>query len=167
MASLDVGTLQLGGLPPLIGPGGFLIGDGLDAAARLRRRRHCNGGNGGLLWGNGGDGANGGTGGNAGLFFGNGGNGGNGVLPYSTTENVVSEATPGGNGGNGSFFFGNGGNGGNGADAVYEGGVRVSPATAGGDGGNAGNGALFFGNGGNGGDGGWDDQSGFRSSNCH
>ena len=43
----------------------------------------CNGGNAGLLWGNGGAGANGGRGGNAGIIFGiggNGGNAGNGVI---------------------------------------------------------------------------------------
>ena len=148
------------GLPPIIGPGGFLFGDGLDALEiDPNCTANCNGGNGGLLWGNGGDGAFGGTGGNAGLLFGNGGNGGNGTQAVLDDEgNVVSAATPGGNGGRGSFFFGNGGNGGNGADAVYEGGLRVSPATAGSDGGDGGNGALFFGNGGNGGDGGWDDQ---------
>ena len=95
-------------MPPIIGPGGWLIGDGLDADPGCEvGSDDCNGGNGGLLWGNGGDGANGGDGGNAGLLFGNGGNGGNGVAADGELE-----ATPGGNGGNGAFFFGNGGNGG-------------------------------------------------------
>ena len=72
-ASLDVGTLQLEGLPPLIGTGGFLFGNGLDADPGCEAGTdECNGGDAGLLWGNGGDGANGGTGGNAGLLFGNG-----------------------------------------------------------------------------------------------
>ena len=143
--ALDVGTLQTFSL---IGPGGFLFGDGLDAVEGCEGTA-CNGGNGGLFGGNGGNGLNGGTGGNAGFFFGNGGNGGDGVAADGELE-----ATPGGNGGNGSFFFGNGGDGGDGADAVYDEvtGELISPATDGGDGGNAGNGALFFGNGGNGGE---------------
>ena len=46
-ASLDVGTLQL---PPIIGPGGWLIGDGLDADPDCEAGSDaCNGGNGGLL----------------------------------------------------------------------------------------------------------------------
>ena len=48
------------GLPPIIGPGGWLIGDGLDADP-LTCTAPCDGGNGGLLWGNGGDGALGGA----------------------------------------------------------------------------------------------------------
>lgn len=60
------------------GPFLGLIGDGLDAASDCVGSA-CNGGRGGLLWGNGGDGANGGTGGDAGLF-GNGGNGGNATM---------------------------------------------------------------------------------------
>ena len=61
----------------IIGPGGFLIGDGLDALEiDPTCTSLCRGGNGGLLGGSGGDGAFGGDGGNAGLFWGNGGNGG-------------------------------------------------------------------------------------------
>ena len=59
---------------PMIGPGGWLIGDGLDADATTCTAP-CNGGNAGLLWGNGGRGALGGNGGNAGFYFGNGGDG--------------------------------------------------------------------------------------------
>ncbi len=73
-----VGGQLLGYLPPvttqltfgLIGPGGLLIGNGLDNTATTG---NLNGGNGGLLIGNGGNSLNG-NGGNAGLLFGNGGN---------------------------------------------------------------------------------------------
>ena len=78
-----------------IGPGGWLIGDGLDAADDCTGTA-CNGGNGGLLGGNGGDGKNGGSGGNAGYLFGDGGNGGNGgTASRSTTHKprVVAGAT--------------------------------------------------------------------------
>ncbi|MGE2688682.1 hypothetical protein ACQI4D_02330, partial [Mycolicibacterium pulveris] len=61
-----------------IGRGGWLIGDGIDAAADCVGAA-CNGGNAGLLFGNGGDGANGGRGGAGGFFFGAGGKGGDGV----------------------------------------------------------------------------------------
>ena len=61
----------------LVGPGGMLIGNGLDAADDCTGTA-CNGGNAGLLFGNGGAGKNGGTGGNAGLI-GNGGAGGDAV----------------------------------------------------------------------------------------
>ncbi|MGB3232589.1 MAG: hypothetical protein WBB57_17970, partial [Mycobacterium sp.] len=50
---------------PMIGEGGWLVGNGIDAAADCAAAA-CNGGNGGLLRGSGGDGANGGRGGNAG-----------------------------------------------------------------------------------------------------
>lgn len=43
---------------PIIGPGGWLIGDGLNAPADCTGAA-CNGGDGGFLWGNGADGANG------------------------------------------------------------------------------------------------------------
>ena len=83
-ASLDVGAVQL---RPIIGPGGWLIGDGLDATAGCTGDA-CNGGNGGLLWGNGGDGANGG---NAGFLFGDGGNGGDGLdAVYAGTGRVTA-----------------------------------------------------------------------------
>ncbi|MGB7509080.1 MAG: hypothetical protein WA965_27040, partial [Mycobacterium sp.] len=48
---------------PMVGPGGWLIGDGADAAADCLAAA-CKGGSGGLLFGNGGAGANGGKGGN-------------------------------------------------------------------------------------------------------
>ncbi len=120
---------------PIIGPGGWLIGNGLDAAADCTGTA-CNGGNAGLLWGSAGDGANGGNGGNAGLF-GTGGAGGAGVAGVNNGA--------GGNGGNGGLLFGNGGVGGNGANG--------GPGEPGGDGGAGGN-ALLFGSGGAGGAGG-------------
>ena len=100
-----------------------LIGNGANATTP-----GGNGQDGGILWGNGGNGANGpvengGNGGSGGILFGNGGNGGNGGL-YS------------GVGGNGGLFFGNGGNGGSGSYA-----------------GNGGNAGFLIGNGGNGGTG--------------
>ncbi|TFV61171.1 hypothetical protein E4P42_03100, partial [Mycobacterium sp. PS03-16] len=85
-----------------IGPGGWLIGNGIDAQAGCTGDA-CNGGNAGLLFGRGGDGLNGGRGGDGGLFFGRGGDGGTGV-----TGGV------GGRGGNGGLFFGTGGDGGTG-----------------------------------------------------
>ncbi|KKF00375.1 hypothetical protein WN67_19140, partial [Mycolicibacterium obuense] len=102
-------------LRPMVGPGGWLIGDGVDAAADCAGAA-CNGGNGGLLLGNGGQGANGGAGGNAG-FIGNGGAGGAGGIGQA-----------GGDGGRGGTFFGTGGTGGaggigmRGADALVAGG---------------------------------------------
>lgn len=125
---------------PIIGPGGWLIGNGLNADPNCTGS-DCNGGNGGLLFGNGGAGANGGRGGNAGLI-GTGGRGGDGGEP----------GAHGGDGGYGGFLFGNGGDGGDGArgaDGVY----GVSAAQAGGNGGNGGTAGLF-GNGGSGGLGG-------------
>ena len=58
---------------PLVGPGGSVIGNGIDADPNCAKS--CDGGNGGFVLGNGGNGANGGKGGNAGLI-GNGGAGG-------------------------------------------------------------------------------------------
>ena len=104
----------LGGIPLV----GAFIGNGADGTAA-----NPNGGNAGILAGNGGDGysptvavdgfgVSGGNGGNAGLFWGSGGNGGNG-----TVGNAVL-GVDGGNGGNGGagavFGFGNGGVGGGG-----------------------------------------------------
>jgi len=98
------------------GPFLGLFGDGLDAAADCVGRA-CNGGNGGLLWGNGGNGANGGSGGHAGLI----GNGGNG-------SDAVALGQAGGNGGDGGLIFGNGGNGGRGQTGVAgEDGVNPAP----------------------------------------
>ena len=92
--ALAAAPASAAGSQPLVGPGGSLIGDGLDAPADCTGGDTCNGGNGGLLWGNGGNGANGG---NAGLL-GAGGNGGNAGLG----------ATPGtpGTGGTGGLLFG-------------------------------------------------------------
>ena len=89
---------------PLFGPGGRLGGDGLDAAENCEGSA-CNGGNAGLLWGNGGDGAQGGTGGNGGFFFGNGGIGGNGVdAVYDEITGERTAPTAGGRGGNAGMF---------------------------------------------------------------
>jgi hypothetical protein len=114
----------------LIGPHGLLVGNGWDAAADCVGAT-CNGGNAGLLWGNGGNGANGGRGGNAGMI-GNGGAGGSGT----------ALGMAGGTGGTGEMVWGNGGRGGDGG--------------LGGDGGRGGDGGTFafFGNAGNGGRGG-------------
>jgi hypothetical protein len=102
----------------LIGPGGLLIGDGLDGDEPGEA-----GGNGGLLWGNGGRGAAGapgqagGAGGSGGLFFGNGGAGGAGGL-----------GARGGDGGNAAALFGSGGAGGaGGAGAAGAAGVNPLP----------------------------------------
>ena len=51
-----------------IGPGGWLIGNGIDAVAGCEGAA-CNGGNAGLLFGNGGKGFAGGHGGNGALYF--------------------------------------------------------------------------------------------------
>ena len=122
------------GIGSSAGPLFGLIGNGVDAAADCTT--HCNGGNGGLLFGNGGNGANGGRGGNAGLF----GNGGIGA-------DAVTAGQAGGNGGNGGLLSGSGGKGGKGADGAVAG-------QAGGAGGNGGSAGLVFGDGGAGGAGG-------------
>ena len=92
---------------------GFFIGNGQDAAGDCVGSA-CNGGNGGILIGNGGDGANGGKGGNGGLLFGNGGNGGNGNVTSATFGLSIN----GGDGGR-AGLFGNAGNGGDGLDAIW------------------------------------------------
>ena len=92
---------------------GFFIGNGQDAAGDCIGSA-CNGGNGGILIGNGGDGANGGKGGDGGLLFGNGGNGGNG----NVTSATFGLSTDGGDGGR-AGLFGNAGNGGDSLDAVW------------------------------------------------
>jgi len=80
---------------------GLLIGNGFSfTAVSCAANQQCNGGNGGLLYGNGG---NGGAGGQAGMV-GNGGNGGPGSKLFGGT---------GGNGGSAGLF----GSGGNGGDA--------------------------------------------------
>ncbi len=118
-----------------------LIGNGADGTAA-----NPNGGAGGLLYGNGGNGFSqttagltGGTGGSAGLI-GNGGNGGAG-----------GAGANGGAGGNGGWLYGSGGNGG--AGGAGPAGAIGAPGVAGGAGG-AGGSAGLFGNGGAGGVGG-------------
>jgi endoglycosylceramidase len=110
--------------------GQLLIGNGADGTPA-----DPNGGAGGLLFGDGGNGydesgnasVDGGDGGNAQGLFGNGGDGGDG-----------GAGAAGGAGGNGGSMFGIGGDGGDGG--------------AGGNGGDGGNGGSMFGNGGDGGD---------------
>ena len=143
-----------GNLRPIIGPGGWLIGDGLDALEiDPTCTSLCQGGNGGLLGGSGGAGAFGGAGGNAGLFWGNGGDGGAGInAVYDTFGGQIEAPTEGGNGGRASFLIDNGGDGGSGGwddnpDVVAPG----ATAADGGDGGRCG---WFWGDGGFGGEGG-------------
>src|SRR5689334_1502309 len=82
--ALLLGTgVNFPGGPTLFVPGGLLIGNGLDALELDPGcTANCVGGNGGILFGNGGDGAFGGKGGNAGLI-GNGGAGGAGTADYN------------------------------------------------------------------------------------
>ncbi|BBZ65636.1 hypothetical protein MINS_10650 [Mycolicibacterium insubricum] len=84
------------------------------------------------------------NGGRGGLLFGNGGDGAPGI------GSNVPALRNGGNGGNSGLLLGSGGNGGAGAAGVW----NVSSGTAGGNGGNGGNASMFFGNGGEGGQGG-------------
>ena len=149
-ASLGIGTQLFG-----IGPGGWLIGDGLSAFEIYPLcTADCRGGNGGLLGGSGGDGAFGGDGGNAGLFWGSGGDGGDGIDAMYDTENlVIFAATPGGDGGRGSFLFGNGGPGGDGGNDFGSLNPEL-PGATGAAGGAGGRGGLVWGDGGTGGDGG-------------
>ena len=105
---------------PLVGPGGSLIGNGLDADPDTCDT-NCDGGNGGLLLGNGGAGANGGRGGNAGLI-GNGGAGGDIAADdiVAATGTATATGKTGGAGGNGGVLAGWGGAGGKGGDATSE-----------------------------------------------
>lgn len=98
---------QLPQVPPLIGPGGWLIGDGLDALEiDPTCIANCRGGNGGLLWGNGGDGGNGGS------IGGDGGNGGDGgTAAGGDNTNTGGTAGTGGSGGLGGSDGSNGANG--------------------------------------------------------
>ena len=141
-----------------LGSSAGLIGNGSSGT-----QQDVDGDNGGILFGNGGNGyspieGNGGNGGSGGLFGGNGGNGGDGGIGAN-----------GGHGGNGGTFayFSNGGNGGNGGtgkigtsgtQGVTGGGNggRGGTGSSGGDGGNGGNAGVFslFGKGGNAGNGG-------------
>ena len=149
---------------------GLLIGDGYTFTAddvggpNCTAGSPCNGGNAGLLFGNGGGGYDGGKGGNA-YLYGGGGNGGNAV-----DFGLVGEDNFGGDGGVGGFLGGtdplgnfftegggnggngiNGGNGGNGGSAGFFG---IAVAGNAGKGGNGGAGTSTNPNGGNGGNGG-------------
>ncbi|MGE4363307.1 MAG: PGRS repeat-containing protein, partial [Mycolicibacterium sp.] len=120
---------------PIAGVIGIFIGNGDEP-----------GENGGLLFGNGADGAPGQNGGRGGLLFGNGGRGGDAVLP----------GQKGGDGGN-AGLIGFGGAGGAGGDHMTStGGV----AAVGGAGGAGGDGGAVFGDGGSGGRGGIANQIG-------
>jgi collagen type III alpha len=125
----------------LFGPGGMLIGNGLDALTLDPDcTANCVGGNGGLLFGNGGAGAYGGAGGNAGLI----GNGGTGGVGTAAVNKGVGGA--GGNAG----LLGTGGTGGVGSSAASTGTTAALGAT----GGAGGTGGMLFGGGGAGGAGG-------------
>lgn len=140
----------------LIGPGGLLIGDGLDGHDAYVDENgvfHAAtaGGNGGLLWGNGG---NGGRGLDAGVYT---------VLDPETGELVEKflHATDGADGGRGGLLWGNGGNGGNGGNVgAFGDPVRADAAgedvdrLVAGNGGNGGRAGILWGFGGNGGNGG-------------
>ena len=134
---------------------GFFIGNGANAAFDCVGSA-CNGGNAGILVGNGGNGANGGSGGRAGLLLGNGGNGGNGSSRAILAASLGLSVN-GGNGGRAGLFGGTGGNGGNGTDAQYDGLAVVTRVTAAGNGGSGGGSGLLFGNGVAAGNGGQDD----------
>lgn len=139
---------------PIIGNGGWLIGNGLNAAPDCVAEA-CGGGDGGLLWGNGGDGLYGWDGGDAGLI-GNGGAGGAGVNAQydASTGARLNWAGNGGNGGQGGSLFGRGGNGGDGGRDEN---TLDSPFTGGNDayGGHGGIGGQGGRLGGDGGAGGW------------
>ena len=125
---------------PLVGPGGSIIGNGLDADPATCGT-NCDGSNGGLLLGNGGAGANGGTGGDGGLI-GNGGAGGAAVAVNDTEVNTVTAiditGKTGGAGGNGGALFGSGGAGGRGGDVT-----TLTNNALGGAGGAGGKSGLF------------------------
>jgi hypothetical protein len=149
---------------------GILIGDGFSFTAddvggpNCTAGSPCNGGNAGLLFGNGGNGYDGGSGGSA-FLYGRGGNGGSAV-----DFGKPGEDNFGGNGGRGgllggtdvagNFFQGGGGNGGNGISGGNGGNggsaglFGIAFAGNGGKGGNGGNGNLANPNGGDGGNGG-------------
>ena len=136
MAPLKPSAIAGGQSGPFLG----LFGDGLSAPADCEAgTAACNGGNGGLIFGNGGNGANGGNGGNGGFLLGSGGNGGAGVNGGNGGRAWLfgsggdgGNGTNGGNGGRGGLILGNGGSGGDGG----EGGV----------GGAAGRGGVLAGN---------------------
>lgn len=130
-----------------------LIGDGA-AGTTNAQGIGTKGGDGGLLWGNGGRGgdstaigAQGGAGGFGGFLYGNGGAGGSGGPGFfqmtSPTSFTMSSGGHGGAGG-AALFFGNGGVGGVGGDATV-------PIGVGGGGGPGGSAGLLVGDGGDGG----------------
>lgn len=105
-------------LRPLIGTGGWSIGDGVDAAADCTGDA-CNGGDGGWLFGCGG-----GDGGRGGLLIGNGGDGADGLAS-------TNPAIAGGDGGRGGDAgpLGSGGRGGaGGAGAGWTNGAKGTNA---------------------------------------
>ena len=150
-----------------------LIGNGANATAP-----GGSGGAGGLLWGNGGNGAaraaghNGGNGGAADFLYGTGGTGGSTAgLRYGVggtggsgnfggqglvggTGAILSRMGTGSTGGTGGTGMSQGGNGGEGGIVFGVGGAGGFGATSGGDGGLAGMGGVLFGIGGAGGNGG-------------
>lgn len=113
----------------------------------------CDGGRGGMLFGQGGNGFGGGSGGSVGLF-GNGGAGGAGTADH-LNGGVGGTGGIFGNGGAGGAGFGtgNGGTGGN-AGLFGNGGTGGASGTSGGTGGTGGLGGFLAGNGGTGGTGG-------------
>lgn len=149
-----------------------IIGDGTNGATNAQGVG-TKGGDGGLLWGNGGrggdstaTGAAGGAGGAGGWLFGNGGHGGNGGPSGVTINGTDITILSGGKGGLGgsALFFGSGGDGGTGGAGTPvvipgTGGLTISLPGNGGEGGSAG---LFFGNGGDGGTGVFNGHGGSR-----
>lgn len=113
----------------------------------------CDGGNGGMLFGQGGNGFGGGTGGSVGLI-GNGGAGGAGTADH-LNGGIGGTGGIFGNGGAGGAGFdtGNGGSGGN-AGVFGNGGSGGAAGATGGTGGTGGLGGMLAGNGGTGGTGG-------------
>jgi hypothetical protein len=113
------------------GPGGWLIGNGLDAQAGCVGAA-CPCGSGRILFGDGGAGLDGGHGGTGGLFCGTGGAGGQGLA-----------GATGGAGGAGGLFFGTGGAGGQGGTGTNGagGGDKGTDGGQGGVGGAGGGGA--------------------------
>ena len=88
-----------------IGYGGWLIGNGINASSTCTT--DCRGGDAGILFGRGGEGAKGGNGGSGGLFFGTGGAGGQGI-----TGGGTGDRRPRWQRRRGGLFFGTGGAGG-------------------------------------------------------
>ena len=148
---------------------GLLFGNGYNYTAAddtyCESAARCNGGNGGLVIGNGGNGWNltpaglladkaAGNGGSAGLFgLGNGGNGGNGADAIYSADTLSRSAAGGGAGGRGGLI-GNGGLGGNGGSDLPPNGVTQTTPSTGAAGGRGGRGGLLSGNGAKGGNGG-------------